>query len=352
MSKKRRDGKKGGLVENRPTEPPTDPSVVQGAGVAEVEVLPAEADVVAPLPVEPTTSEASPEDEESGGIVRYDTLAVYLRELRKYPPLTREEEHQLAVQFREQKDVEAAYRLVRGNLWLVVKLAREYERAARSLLDLIQEGNIGLMEAVKNFDPYRGVRFPSYAVWWIRAYIVRYVIANWRLVKIGTTQAQRKLFFNLMREKERLEREGFRPEPKLLAARLDVKESEVVEMEQRLASPDLSVDAPLQDDSDGTLLGMLPSGEATAEDIVGKGQLKQLIAQSFDEFVTGLNEKERTIFRERLLGEEKVTLQDMADTFGVSRERIRQIENRLKERLKKFLIAKFGPQIEQMEIDV
>ena len=149
------------------------------------------------------------------------------------------------MQYHEKQDVQAAYSLVSSNLWLVVKVAREYEQAARSLLDLIQEGNIGLMEAIKNFDPYRGVRFPSYAVYWIRAYMIRFIISNLRMVKIGTTQAQRKLFFNLKKEKEKLEREGFYAAPKLLAERLQVKESEIVEMEQRLGGNDVSFDAPL-----------------------------------------------------------------------------------------------------------
>src|SRR5262249_24676063 len=138
------------------------------------------------------------------------------------------------------QDVDAAYKLVTGNLRLVVMIAREYQRATRNLLDLIQEGNIGLMEAVKKFDPYRGIRFPSYAVWWVRAYIIRYLINNWRLVKLGTTQAQRKLFFNLQREKERLEAEGFSPAPKLIAQNLGVKEEEVVEMEKRMSGRDMS----------------------------------------------------------------------------------------------------------------
>jgi RNA polymerase sigma-32 factor len=138
----------------------------------------------------------------SSGVVPYDALSAYFREIRRYPKLSREEEHELAVQYKEHKDIEAAYALVASNLWLVVKLAKEYERTARHLLDLIQEGNIGLMEAVKNYDPYRGVRFPSYAVWWVKAYIVRYMIANLRIVKVGTTQAQRKLYFNL-EERER-----------------------------------------------------------------------------------------------------------------------------------------------------
>jgi len=164
----------------------------------------------------------------------------YLQEIRRYALLTREEEHALAVRYQTDHDVEAAYKLVTGNLRLVVMIAREYQRSFRTLLDLVQEGNIGLMEAMKNFDPYRGVRFPSYAVWWIRAYIIRYVINNWRMVKLGTTQAQRKLFFNLQKEKDRLEREGFVAGPKLLADRLGVKEKEIIEMQQRLGASDLS----------------------------------------------------------------------------------------------------------------
>ena len=178
--------------------------------------------------VEPEPEEAEPD---AGALVRYDPLQRYLAELRRYPLLSREEERRLAVRYKERHDLEAAYRLVTANLRLVVLIAREYQRAFRNLLDLIQEGNIGLMEAVKNFDPYRGIRFPSYAVWWIRAYIIRYIMNNWRMVKIGTTQAQRKLFFNLQKEKERLEAEGFVAGPALLAQRLDVKESEVVETE-------------------------------------------------------------------------------------------------------------------------
>src|ERR1043166_2725537 len=181
-------------------------------------------------------------------IVPTDTLQRYLSEIRRYPVLSREEEHKIAVEYKERGDVQAAYKLVTANLRLVVMIAREYQRAFRNLLDLIQEGNIGLMEAVKNFDPYRGVRFPSYAVWWIRAYIIRYVMNNWRLVKLGTTQAQRKLFFNLQKEKDRLAAPGFRARPKLLAQRLDVKEKEIVEMEQRLGGSDLSVDMPLHEE--------------------------------------------------------------------------------------------------------
>ena len=180
--------------------------------------------------------------------------------------LSREEEHALAVRWREHDDRAAGIRLVTSNLRLVVMIAREYQRAVHNLLDLVQEGNVGLLEAIKNFDPYRGVRFPSYAVWWVRAYIIRYIMNNWRMVKVGTTQAQRKLFFNLQKERDRLEREGFTAEPRLIAQRLGVKEKEVVEMEQRLAARDLSVNTPIDEGDDATLLDFLPGPAQTADD--------------------------------------------------------------------------------------
>lgn len=311
-----------------------------------------EAEVV-PADVELPGDDAELEEEippasASTGVVKYDPLEAYLRELRSYPHLSKEEEHELAVRYTKSQDVKAAYKLVTSNLWLVVKLARDYERAARNILDLIQEGNIGLMEAVKNFDPYRGVRFPSYAVWWIKAYIVRYLIANWRLVKIGTTQAQRKLFFNLKKEQDRLEREGFFAEPKLLAERLNVKESEVVEMQQRLEGSDVSVDAPLnQSDSDSNLLSVLPAQESNAEDILDRKRRDTLFKDSIDEFLKTLSEKERTVFRNRLLSEEKVTLHEVATELDLSKERVRQIENQLREKFKKFLEGKFGEEIQE-----
>src|SRR5690242_7260692 len=179
-------------------------------------------------------SESEDTDAGPSAVVPYDPLQRYLSEIRRYPLLSREDEREIAVRYKEHHDIEAAYRLVTGNLRLVVMIAREYQRSFRNLLDLVQEGNIGLMEAVKNFDPYRGVRFPSYAVWWIRAYIIRYVINNWRMVKLGTTQAQRKLFFNLQKEKDRLEREGFVAGPKLLAQRLDRSEEHTSELQSHV----------------------------------------------------------------------------------------------------------------------
>jgi RNA polymerase sigma-32 factor len=282
---------------------------------------------------------ATEERRQGGALVRYDPLQRYLSEIRRYPLLSREEEHRLAVRYREKKDIEAAYRLVTANLRLVVLIAREYQHAVRTLLDLIQEGNIGLMEAVKNFDPYRGIRFPSYAVWWIRAYIIRYVMNNWRMVKIGTTQAQRKLFFNLQKEKDRLEAEGFVAGPKLLAQRLDVKESEVVEMEQRLAARDLSVDTPVEAGETATMLDFLPSRDATAEEEVASAESRELISRKVKEFGETLTGKDRVIFEGRLMAEEPLTLQEIGDRYGISRERVRQIEERVKKKLKAYLVA-------------
>src|ERR687891_1715426 len=270
-------------------------------------------------------------------LVAFDPLQRYLAEIRRFPVLSREEEHKLAVEYKEYGNLEAAYKLVMGNLRLVVMIAREYQKALKSLLDLIQEGNMGLMEAVKNFDPYRGVRFPSYAVWWIRAYMIRYIMNDWRMVKIGTTQAQRKLFFNLQKEKEKIESEGLTPGPKLLAQRLNVKEDEVVEMEQRLANRDLSVDMPIGEDEEATMLNFLQDNKQSPEEQFADAQYRELLRQKMEQFAKGLKDKELVIYRERLLTEDPVTLREIGEKYGISRERVRQIEERVKKKLKTYL---------------
>ena len=286
-------------------------------------------------------SEGSEAESSPGALVPYDSLQRYLVEIRRYPILSREEEHRLAVEYKEFGKIEAAYKLVTSNLRLVVMIAREYQRAFKNLLDLIQEGNIGLMEAVKNFDPYRGIRFPSYAVWWIRAYIIRYIMNDWRMVKIGTTQAQRKLFFNLQKEKERLEAEGFAPEPKLLAQRLNVKEGEVLEMEQRLANRDLSTDVPVGDGEEATLLHFLPDSRETPEEQIAENEYRKVLGEKMEQFAKKLKDKELVIFRERLLNEEPLTLREIGERYGISRERVRQIEERVKKKLKAYLSKEF-----------
>ncbi len=273
-------------------------------------------------------------DAKDRALVPFDPLQRYLAEIRRFPLLNRDDEHRLAVEYKEFGNVEAAYKLVTANLRLVVMIAREYQRAFKNLLDLIQEGNMGLMEAVKNFDPYRGVRFPSYAVWWIRAYMIRYIMNDWRMVKIGTTQAQRKLFFNLQKEKDKIEKEGLVPGPKLLAQRLNVKEDEVVEMEQRLASRDLSVDVPIGDDDEATLLHFLPDDKQSPEEEFADTQFREVLRDKMEQFAKNLKDKELVIYKERLLTEEPVTLREIGEKYGISRERVRQIEERVKKKLK------------------
>lgn len=306
----------------------------------------AEADPLRTLGPAPTETP----DAEEMSLVPSDSLSRYLAEIRRYALLTPEEEHELAVQYKEEGDVQAAYRLVTANLRLVVMIARGYQRAFQNLIDLIQEGNVGLMDAVRNFDPYRGVRFPSYAVWWVRAYIIRYIMNNWRMVKLGTTQAQRKLFFNLKKEKDRLEAEGFTPAPKLLAQNLGVKEREVVEMEQRMAGRDLSVDAPIDaEDESATFLDFLADPTANVEDTVSTTEYRGVIGRKLAAFAETLGGKEAVIFNERLLAEEPLTLQEIGDRYGITRERVRQLESRLKRKLKAYLVSEL-PDLTDVDI--
>jgi len=282
-----------------------------------------------------------------GALVATDPLGRYLAEIRRFPLLSREEEAVIARRYVKNKDPEDAYRLVTANLRLVVKLAYEFARATKNVLDLIQEGNVGLMEAVKNFDPEHGIRFPSYAVWWVRAYIYRYLINNWRLVKIGTTQAQRKLFFNLRKETERLEREGFKPQPLLLAHRMGVRESDVREMQERMGQSEVSLDQPTGggEDNDTRLLDVIPDSGHNPETETADREWREFARDKVKQFADTLTGKERDIFDARLLAEDPETLQEIGARFGISRERVRQIETRLKRRLKEFIEAS-APDVE------
>jgi RNA polymerase sigma-32 factor len=261
-----------------------------------------------------------------------------MAEVTRHALLTREEEHALAVSYRETGDVKAAYRLVASNLRLVVKLAHEYHRNPLSLLDLVQEGNIGLMQAVKKYDPYRGVKLSSYAAWWIRAYILRYIMDNWKIVKLGTTEAQRKLFFKLRQEQEKLLQQGLDASPKLLAERLNVTEQDVVEMDQRLGHDEMSLDAPVAEDSKATRLDrMLPSQSVPAVERLANEQLKSVFREKLAEYAKRLKDKERYIFEKRLTAEEPLTLQDIGTHFGVSRERARQLEAALIVKMREYM---------------
>lgn len=280
----------------------------------------------------------------STSLAAFDPMAAYMREVQRFSLLTRDEEIRLSVKYLETGDVDAAATLVTSNLRLVVKIAYEYRRAYRNLMDLVQEGNIGLMQAVKKYDPFRGVKFSSYAALWIRAYILRFILNNWRLVKLGTTQVQRKLFYNLNKEKARLASLGIEPTAEAVAKQLGVPEKEVTDMEGRLAGREVSLDAPAggPDDSRAPRVELLPAPRADVDELLAREEEGAIYRAKIAEFGEKLGGKDRIIFYERLVAEEPRTLQDIGDQFGVSRERVRQLEKRLQDKLRRFLEAEVG----------
>ncbi len=292
-------------------------------------------DTPAPGAVAPLGPQTSSSDR---ALEPVDALSAYMAQLSNYAPISREEEHELAVRWAEEGDQEAARQLVLANLRLVVKIAMEYRRAWSSVLDLIQSGNVGLLEAVQRFDPYKGVKLTSYAVYWIRAYILKYIMDNFRTVRLGRTRAQRKLFYRLNKEKRKLELEGFEVEPKLLAERLEVSEDDVIDMEQRMSQSDLSLNAPARRDEPGAEYGdFIAAGGSSAEETVGNSELRRVFREKVNEFAAELSDRDQQIIDERILAEDQKTLQELADEFGVSRERVRQLEARLVNQLRDYL---------------
>ncbi len=270
-------------------------------------------------------------------IVKYDPLKQYFSEISKYGLLTREQEVELGKKVQLEGDSEAAYILVTSNLRLVVKISIEFQRVwMQNLLDLIQEGNIGLVQAVKKFNPYKNVKFSYYASFWIKAYILKFIMDNWRLVKIGTTQGQRKLFFKLKKEKQKLIENGFDPQPKLLSERLGVSEKEVIDMDMRLNSWDVSLDAPVKEDSNTRKVDFLPSPGESAEDQLANKELKNMLHLKIEEFKKTLSDRELEIFNSRIFSESSVTLQEIGDKYKISRERVRQVENNIIKKFKFF----------------
>ncbi|MES4787762.1 MAG: RNA polymerase subunit sigma-70 [Nitrospiraceae bacterium] len=228
-------------------------------------------------------------------------------------------------------------KLILANLRVAVAIASEYFHTGANQMDLIQEGNVGLMQAIKKFDPTKNVRFHAYAAWWVRAYILRYLLNSYRLIKVGTTQDQRKLFYNLRKEKAKLEREGFVPNTKLLADRLQVRERDVIEMDQRLGSWELSLDQPLSQETDGTLLDVLPAHEIPVDEQLADTELRSLFRQKLADFIKTLDEREEDILRNRLLSETPLTLEDLGRKYGITKERTRQLESRIIKRLRDYL---------------
>ncbi|MBW1721614.1 MAG: RNA polymerase factor sigma-32 [Deltaproteobacteria bacterium] len=271
-------------------------------------------------------------------LVPYDPLQLYLLEIKNYRLLTREEERELAIRFREKNDQRAAYILVTSNLRLVVKIAMDFHRYwTRSLMDLIQEGNVGLLQAVRKFDPYRGIKFSYYASFWIKAYMLKFIMENWKLVKIGTTQTQRKLFFNLAKERDKLISQGFNPEPRLLAERLDVKEKEVEEMSQRLGSGDVSLSAPVGENGREVYGSFLPDPGEAVDEKIAEEESRRLLLEKLEEYRKRLSGKELDIFDNRIMAENPMTLQELGDKYHISRERVRQIQEKIVKDIKKWL---------------
>jgi RNA polymerase sigma-32 factor len=267
-----------------------------------------------------------------------DPLSLYLREVSRFPLLEPEEEYALAQRVKESGDQEAAFRLVSSHLRLVVKIAMDFQRRwMQNALDLIQEGNVGLMKAVRKFDPDKGIKFSYYAAFWIKAYILKYIMDNWRMVKIGTTQTQRKLFYNLNKERQRLQSLGFDPSAADLSESLNVSEADVQEMEQRLSSGDMSLDAKVGEDSDTSRMDFLPSLAPGIEETLEDTQISRILLDNLKAIEPKLNEKERRILHQRLLSDSPVTLREIGEHFGVTRERVRQIEARLLTKIREHL---------------
>ena len=270
-------------------------------------------------------------------LVRTNDLTFYIGEISRYPLLTKDEEFDLAVRLRDFGDRKAAEKLVTSNLRFVVKIAHEYKNYGLKIMDLVQEGNIGLLMAVKKFNPFKGYRLLTYAVWWIKAYIQEFIIKNWSLVKIGTTQAQKKLFYNLKKAKTEVDSES---DYKAIAENLNVKEAEVKEMDLRMGARDYSLDATIDEDGDTTHMDLLPSHGANQEEAVLDAQERSVIKKDVHEAISSMKERDRFIIEKRLMADEPMTLQELGDELGVSRERARQLEVRIKKDLRSNLCQK------------
>ncbi len=317
------------------------------AMIEETDILdePEDGEPIAPkLNETPTSTELGPAPEHDGGsppnttaVVPVTALQQYLAEVRRYPYLSKEEELQLFQEYQAHGSREAAVKLIMANLRVSVSIAAEYLHTGADHMDLIQEGNVGLMQAIKKFDPSKNVRFYAYAAWWSRAYILRYLLHTFRLVKVGTTQDQRKLFYNLKKEKAKLERDGFAPDTKLLADRLNVRERDVIEMDQRLGNWELSLDQPIGEDQENTLLDILPSHQEPADEQLADHQLKTLFRAKLAEFIKTLEERDEDILRNRILSDSPLTLDDLGNKYGITKERTRQLEARIIKRLRDYV---------------
>ena len=308
-----------------------------------------EAEIVDPDGIEPLDlskldrehSSLLPAVTQDSSVARIDPLTAYINEIRQYENLTEGEEKKLAIKLKEANDSDAAYRLTTSHLMLVVRIAMTFRRQWQNMMDLIQEGNIGLLKAVKNFDPFRGVRLSSYATWWIKSYILKYMLDNWRLVRVGTTNTRRKLLYNLRKEKEKLENQGFTPTPKLLAEHFGVKESDVIDVQTSLGAADVSVDTPMREGEESTPAMFLADQTSTSpEENAERNQFLESLKQEIDSFRKELKPVEQKILLERILSENPRSLQELGDDHGITREAIRQTEQRILKKFKSYIAKK------------
>ncbi len=266
-----------------------------------------------------------------------DPLQLYINQIRENPPLTREEEYELAVMYHQTGDREAAFKLATSNLMLVVKIAFEFRSQFQNILDLIQEGNYGLLRAIKKFDPFKGTRLSTYAVYWIRAYMLKYMLDNWRLVKVGTTNVRRKLLYNLKDIEKKLALEGHEPDAKLLAKHFGTTEKDVVEVQQSLGVTDTSIHQPVDEGSSWQVGDTLKAETDDYSESLANKQWKEMFDDAIDRFRPQLKPSDKTLLDKRILSEDPITLQEIGEMHGITREAVRQAEGRLLKRLKVFL---------------
>jgi RNA polymerase sigma-32 factor len=293
-------------------------------------------DTLIPEIIEPN---AAPKNE--AGLVISDPLTRYMSEIRRYPLLSKEEEYALAVRLKEHGDREAAQKLVTANLRFVVKIAAEYSKFGAKLIDLVQEGNVGLMHAVREFNPYKGVRLITYAVWWIRGQIQEYLMRHYSMVRIGTTAQQRKLFYELQKERDKLERMGFEAGIAQLSGRLGIPEEEIKEVGERVLNRDISLSLPVGDESRGQELIDLQAdaNEVLADEELANKEQLELLKTNIEKIKPELSERENYILENRLLSDEPMTLQEIGDKYKITREAARQMETRLIQKIRKNMQA-------------
>ncbi len=318
------------------SDAPLRPEVVENEDWLEAEPIDADSDEILEVPKKTAKKKKTAATKE---LASTDPIAMYLAEVRKYPLLTREEESKLATQYFETKDPAAAQALVQANLRFVVKIAVEYSKFGARLIDLIQEGNVGLMHAVREFNPYKGVRLITYAVWWIRGYIQEYLMKQYSVVRIGTTHNQRKLFYQLQKQKDALDAMGSEPNIKLLSTRLGIPEDEVEVMAQRMSGRDVSLNMNVDENSKTSLLDLQTNSDQIAmDDRLALEELVSLLREKIDEIRPLLSEREKIILEERLLNDQPLTLQEIGEKHGITREAVRQMEARLLNKIKKVFL--------------